>query len=196
MHLTFLCQVAAITPPLSVLATAFEHERLLLGLFASIPCKLTILPPLQVPTIDTVRNSFVASSLVRNFNHTMVVGNVGVGKTMIIQSMLDSLPSDRASMIINFSAQTTSNSLQDTIEGRLEKRTKGVFAPAGGKKLVSACVGPWACLRLQATRSRFASKSIASNVGCFCGCECDGWSEGCRGRSESVPVLEGLGFDC
>jgi len=25
---------------------------------------------------------------------------------------------------------------QDTIEGRLEKRTKGVFAPAGGKKLV------------------------------------------------------------
>jgi len=90
-----------------------------------------------VPTIDTVRNSFVASSLVRNFNHTMVVGNVGVGKTMIIQSMLDSLPSDRASMIINFSAQTTSNSLQDTIEGRLEKRTKGVFAPAGGKKLVA-----------------------------------------------------------
>ncbi|KAF5831208.1 dynein-1-beta heavy chain, flagellar inner arm I1 complex [Dunaliella salina] len=90
-----------------------------------------------VPTIDTVRNSFVASSLVRNFNHTLVVGNVGVGKTMIIQSMLDNLPSDRASMVINFSAQTSSNSLQDTIEGRLEKRTKGVFAPAGGKKLVA-----------------------------------------------------------
>lgn len=26
--------------------------------------------------------------------------------------------------------------LQDTIEGKLEKRTKGVFAPAGGKRLV------------------------------------------------------------
>lgn len=26
---------------------------------------------------------------------------------------------------------------QDTIEGRLEKRTKGVFAPIGGKKLVA-----------------------------------------------------------
>ncbi len=25
---------------------------------------------------------------------------------------------------------------QDTIEGKLEKRTKGVFAPAGGKRLV------------------------------------------------------------
>lgn len=40
-------------------------------------------------------------------------------------------------MIINFSAQTSSNSLQDTVEGRLEKRTKGVFAPAGGKHLVA-----------------------------------------------------------
>jgi hypothetical protein len=27
--------------------------------------------------------------------------------------------------------------LQDTIEGKLEKRTKGVFAPAGGKRLVT-----------------------------------------------------------
>lgn len=26
---------------------------------------------------------------------------------------------------------------QDTIEGKLEKRTKGVFAPAGGKRLVA-----------------------------------------------------------
>jgi Holliday junction resolvasome RuvABC ATP-dependent DNA helicase subunit len=39
----------------------------------------------QVPTIDTVRNSYVGSALVRHFAHTLVVGNVGVGKTMIIQ---------------------------------------------------------------------------------------------------------------
>lgn len=39
-------------------------------------------------------------------------------------------------MIINFSAQTSSNSLQGTIEGKLEKRSKGVFAPAGGKKMI------------------------------------------------------------
>jgi dynein heavy chain len=26
---------------------------------------------------------------------------------------------------------------QDTIEGKLEKRTKGVFAPVGGKRLVT-----------------------------------------------------------
>ncbi len=37
---------------------------------------------------------------------------VGVGKTMIINSLLEALPQDRAAMTINFSAQTSSNSLQ------------------------------------------------------------------------------------
>eukprot|EP00798_Chlamydomonas_sp_ICE-L_P021926 gene21926-28972_t len=92
---------------------------------------------IMVPTVDTVRNKFVASALVRVFQHTLIVGNVGVGKTMIVNSLLESLGSDRSAMTINFSAQTSSNSLQDTIEGKLEKRTKGVFAPAGGKKLVT-----------------------------------------------------------
>jgi ABC-type dipeptide/oligopeptide/nickel transport system ATPase component len=78
----------------------------------------------------------VLSALVNPFRHSLIVGNVGVGKTMIAQSVLANLPEGRASMTINFSAQTSSNSLQDTIEGKLEKRTKGVFAPAGGKKLV------------------------------------------------------------
>ncbi|GIM07381.1 hypothetical protein Vretimale_11536 [Volvox reticuliferus] len=90
-----------------------------------------------VPTVDTVRNRFVGNALVRVSQHTLIVGNVGVGKTMIVGSLLEGLPSDRMSHVtINFSAQTSSNSLQDTIEGKLEKRTKGVFAPAGGKRLV------------------------------------------------------------
>ncbi len=46
--------------------------------------------------MDTVRNKFVAAALVRVFQHTLVVGNVGVGKTMIIQSLLDGLPQARA----------------------------------------------------------------------------------------------------
>lgn len=33
--------------------------------------------------------------------------------------------------------QCHANAYQDTIEGKLEKRTKGVFAPMGGKKLVA-----------------------------------------------------------
>lgn len=42
--------------------------------------------------MDTVRNRFVVSALVRVFQHTLVVGSVGVGKTMIINSLLEGLP--------------------------------------------------------------------------------------------------------
>lgn len=65
-----------------------------------------------VPTVDTTRNKFVSGALVRTFCHTLVVGAVGVGKTMTIQSMLDALPADRSYCVINFSAQTSSSSLQ------------------------------------------------------------------------------------
>ncbi|WIA13292.1 hypothetical protein OEZ85_006876 [Tetradesmus obliquus] len=68
---------------------------------------------------------------------TKLSGSFKPRKTMTLQSMLDGLPADKSYCTINFSAQTSSNSLQDTIEGKLEKRTKGVFAPAGGKHLVA-----------------------------------------------------------
>jgi hypothetical protein len=154
-----------------------------------------------VPTADTVRYRFLASTLMQHGHHTLLVGAVGVGKTMVAEALLGRLPEGRVSMTINFSAQTSSNSLQvrprllqchsrctecitllvyapagqlgaapppavsatrshhaeehsclahhsraaahdgvrmqDTIEGRLEKRSKGVFAPVGGKKLVT-----------------------------------------------------------
>ena len=78
----------------------------------------------MVPTVDTVRIKFIASSLVRSSVHTLLVGGVGVGKTMMASSVLEGLPANFGTMNINFSAQTSSNSLQDTIEGKLEKRTK------------------------------------------------------------------------
>jgi dynein heavy chain len=33
--------------------------------------------------------------------------------------------------------QTTSNNVQDIIESRVEKRTKGCYVPVGGKKLIT-----------------------------------------------------------
>ncbi len=65
-----------------------------------------------VPTVDTVRMKAVAGLLLRAYHHTLVVGNVGVGKTMVLNSMLEALPQDRTYMTINFSAQASSNSLQ------------------------------------------------------------------------------------
>jgi dynein heavy chain len=59
-----------------------------------------------------VRNRFVVGSLVRLGQHALVVGGVGVGKTMVVNAMLEALPADKGAMTINFSAQTSSNSLQ------------------------------------------------------------------------------------
>lgn len=71
-----------------------------------------------VPTVDTFRNRYLLSALIRNDHHCVLTGQVGVGKTMIAQSLLDELTGNRTAMTINFSAQTSSNSLQDTIEVR------------------------------------------------------------------------------
>lgn len=145
---------------------------------------------LLVPTVDTVRTTYLTNTLVRSQRHTLVVGGVGVGKTMTLQAMLEALPGNIwSSCTINLSAQTSSNSLQvgtavmlwsaqaakaacmqcacahkqlavhsqnstlqlhptdivhvvlflpqDMIEGKLEKRAKGMFVPAGGKRLIA-----------------------------------------------------------
>lgn len=65
-----------------------------------------------VPTVDTVRSRYLLNGLVSSPKHALLIGNVGVGKTMIVQSVLDNLPDSKSSMTINFSAQASSNSLQ------------------------------------------------------------------------------------
>eukprot|EP00854_Cymbomonas_tetramitiformis_P005380 gene5380-6528_t len=92
---------------------------------------------IMVPTVDTVRTKFVLQQRIKIFQHCMVTGGVGVGKTLVAMEVLSQLPESKSFMVINMSAQSSSNSLQETIEGKLEKRTKGVFAPTGGKKLVT-----------------------------------------------------------
>ncbi|XP_053425879.1 dynein axonemal heavy chain 2 isoform X5 [Nycticebus coucang] len=91
-----------------------------------------------VPTIDTVRYNYLVSTLVANQNPVLLVGPVGTGKTSIAQSVLQSLPSSQWSvLIVNMSAQTTSNNVQSIIESRVEKRTKGVYVPFGGKSMIT-----------------------------------------------------------
>lgn len=40
------------------------------------------------------------------------------------------------SLFVSIPVQTTSNNIQAIVESRIEKRTKGVFVPAGGKRLL------------------------------------------------------------
>ncbi|XP_006160998.1 dynein heavy chain 2, axonemal-like, partial [Tupaia chinensis] len=93
---------------------------------------------IMVPTVDTIRYNYLVSNLVASQNPVLLVGPVGTGKTSIAQSVLQSLPSSLWSvLVVNMSAQTTSNNVQSIIESRVEKRTKGVYVPFGGKSMIT-----------------------------------------------------------
>nr|CAI5834494.1 unnamed protein product [Callosobruchus analis] len=93
---------------------------------------------ITVPTVDTVRYEFLVQALLDHGNPVLLTGPVGTGKTSTAQTVLASLDTSRYTILnINMSAQTSSQNIQDAIEGRVEKRTKGHYAPAGGKKMIT-----------------------------------------------------------
>ncbi|KAM8871594.1 dynein axonemal heavy chain 2 isoform 7-T7 [Synchiropus picturatus] len=92
---------------------------------------------IMVPTVDTVRYRFLVKSLVLAQYPVLLTGPVGTGKTLVAQSVLQELESSEwSSLTVNMSSQTSSNNIRAVVESRLEKRTKGVFVPAGGKPLL------------------------------------------------------------
>eukprot|EP01138_Halocafeteria_seosinensis_P001392 gb/GECG01001428.1/.p1 GENE.gb/GECG01001428.1/~~gb/GECG01001428.1/.p1 ORF type:complete len:4689 (+),score=693.48 gb/GECG01001428.1/:1-14067(+) len=92
---------------------------------------------LMVPTVDTERNSFIISHLLQKGFNTLIAGDTGTGKTVLVQGHLENMDQERYSWLpVNMSAATTSNSVQDIIEGALEKRAKNKLGPTGGKHLV------------------------------------------------------------
>ncbi|VDP80672.1 unnamed protein product [Echinostoma caproni] len=91
-----------------------------------------------VPTVDTVRYHFLATQMVERHQPVLLMGPVGTGKTSLAVNILNSLdPQSWSSLTINMSAQTTSNNVQDIIEGRVEKRTKDTYVPMGGTKMLT-----------------------------------------------------------
>ncbi|XP_050498494.1 dynein axonemal heavy chain 2 [Diabrotica virgifera virgifera] len=93
---------------------------------------------ITVPTVDTIRYDFLLKSLLINGYPVLMTGPVGTGKSSVAHSALAALDAEKYTILnVNMSAQTSSNNLQDSIESRLEKRTKGHYAPPRGKKLVS-----------------------------------------------------------
>ncbi|XP_065175861.1 dynein axonemal heavy chain 2-like isoform X2 [Sycon ciliatum] len=93
---------------------------------------------IMVPTVDTVRYDFLVHSLISTGRPVLMTGPVGTGKTSVAGGVLQKLDSSKYNILmINMSAQTTSNNVQEIIESRVEKRTKGVFVPIGGKKLLT-----------------------------------------------------------
>jgi dynein heavy chain len=88
-----------------------------------------------VPTVDTIRNEFIFKAYFSNKKSILLVGDTGGGKTSLVQNCLQSLDSNNTLLLINMSAQTSSAAVQGIIEGKLEKRSKNVFVPIGGKSM-------------------------------------------------------------
>ena len=89
-----------------------------------------------IPTVDTVRNTYITETLLKVKKNVMLVGATGTGKTVLAQSVLRDLPDNLSKLVINFSAATTSFAVQEIIEAPMEKRSKDKLGPLGGKNLV------------------------------------------------------------
>eukprot|EP00842_Homolaphlyctis_polyrhiza_P003630 jgi/Hompol1/4268/HPOL_001758-RA len=90
-----------------------------------------------VPTLDTVRHTWLLQKLITNKKPVLFVGEVGTSKTVTVQNYLRQLPVDKNLLLnINFSSRTSSMDVQRNLEVNVEKRTKDTYGPAAGKRLL------------------------------------------------------------
>jgi dynein heavy chain len=91
----------------------------------------------MVPTIDTIRYSYVTELLLDSQKMVYVTGPSGTGKSVMIQSLLRSIKEPRMIDPINiiFSAQTSSLVTQLTIESKLQKNKQYSYGARPGRKV-------------------------------------------------------------
>lgn len=95
-----------------------------------------------VPTMDSVRNTYLLDLLLPNDKHIIMVGATGTGKTVNINQYLQGFAKVQGRtvrqnvipMTMTFSANTGANMTQDLLDSKMDKRRKGVYGPPAGKK--------------------------------------------------------------
>uniref|UniRef100_A0A182NRZ8 AAA+ ATPase domain-containing protein n=1 Tax=Anopheles dirus TaxID=7168 RepID=A0A182NRZ8_9DIPT len=91
-----------------------------------------------VPTMDTLKIEKILDLMNKVRRPVVLVGDPGTSKTAVISHFLRHLNRDSFIVLnINFSSRTSSMDVQKTIEAAVEKRTKDIFGPPVGKKLVT-----------------------------------------------------------
>ena len=92
---------------------------------------------IMVPTIDTIRYGYILETQLRNDYPVLFCGDTGTGKSVMVkQKLMQGMGDTFVSHFMNFSANSKANQTQDIIDGKVDKRRKGVFGPPLGKKLV------------------------------------------------------------
>ncbi|KAL7295702.1 hypothetical protein TKK_0011053 [Trichogramma kaykai] len=90
-----------------------------------------------VPTVDTMRATWYVSLMVNAEKPLVLIGETGTSKSAILMDFLRRLNPNKFSYLpINFSSRTTSMDVQRNLESAVEKRTKDIFGPPPGKKLI------------------------------------------------------------
>lgn len=93
---------------------------------------------LIVPTVDSVRLTWLLDVLMLQAKHVLCVGDTGTGKTVMLQDkLLNSLDaSTYQPIMVTFSARTSAAATQEAIDSKLSRRRKGVFGPTLGQRFV------------------------------------------------------------
>ena len=88
-----------------------------------------------VPTAETVKQSFFLELALAQEMPLALVGHTGTGKSFVTNNFIRKLSKEKyITNVINFSARTGVTYTQEVIMSKLDRRRKGVFGPAMGKK--------------------------------------------------------------
>ncbi len=92
---------------------------------------------LIIPTGETVKQTYFLNLALTHSLPLGVSGPSGTGKSFLTNSIVRRLSKEKfITNVINFSARTSVTYTQDVIMSKLDRRRKGVFGPAMGKKCV------------------------------------------------------------
>ena len=91
-----------------------------------------------VPTKDSICYTYLLDQLSSNRKMCLHTGVSGTGKTVNVMKYLqEGLNAQKQlPLTLTFSAQTSANMTQDVLDGKMDKRRKGVFGPPSGKQYV------------------------------------------------------------
>ena len=91
---------------------------------------------LSIPTIDQIRMNAITKSLMVNGLHALLIGPTGTGKSLSINKLIKAEFDNELWTYyqVGFSAQTSANQTQTIIDGKMEKKRKGVYGPQYGRE--------------------------------------------------------------